>query len=358
MVTKKIRLSTPRSVRVLKMEVPGKNIGSYKQENGEIHQLPVLVLMPHSACNCRCVMCDIWKANANKTTLDTNVIKALLPDLKRLGVREVVLSGGEALMHPNLWSLCKLLKETDCKISLLSTGLLVTKYASEIIEHCDRLIVSLDGDRDTHNSIRNIPNAFEKLSEGIAAIQSLNPAFPVSARSVILKENYSQLSATIDAAKSVGLDNISFLTADVDTQAFNREGGWQEDRKNEIALTTNEIKEFESTVDHVICSHADDFKSRFIVESPNKFRRFIKYFKALNGEESFPTVTCNAPWTSAVIEANGDIRPCFFHASYGNLDEGVFLDILNSPDAVKFRKNLDVAEDSICQGCVCTLNYK
>ena len=30
-----------------------------------IHTLPVVALMPHSRCNCRCVMCDIWKANRN-----------------------------------------------------------------------------------------------------------------------------------------------------------------------------------------------------------------------------------------------------------------------------------------------------
>ena len=30
-----------------------------------ISALPVVILMPHSACNCRCVMCDIWKDNKN-----------------------------------------------------------------------------------------------------------------------------------------------------------------------------------------------------------------------------------------------------------------------------------------------------
>ena len=34
-----------------------------------IYSLPQLVLMPHSRCNCRCVMCDIWQANADKREL-------------------------------------------------------------------------------------------------------------------------------------------------------------------------------------------------------------------------------------------------------------------------------------------------
>ena len=26
-----------------------------------IRELPILVILPHSRCNCRCVMCDIWR---------------------------------------------------------------------------------------------------------------------------------------------------------------------------------------------------------------------------------------------------------------------------------------------------------
>ena len=40
-----------------------------------IHSLPMLVLMPHSRCNCRCVMCDIWQANANKQELSREDIE-------------------------------------------------------------------------------------------------------------------------------------------------------------------------------------------------------------------------------------------------------------------------------------------
>ena len=30
-----------------------------------VGRLPIMVLMPHSRCNCRCLMCDIWRANKN-----------------------------------------------------------------------------------------------------------------------------------------------------------------------------------------------------------------------------------------------------------------------------------------------------
>src|SRR5262245_57880004 len=86
-----------------------------------IYTLPVVVLMPHSRCNCRCVMCDIWKANQNKQELTRGDLARHLDVLRKLNVQWVVLSGGEALMHSNLWTLCELLAELNIKISLLST---------------------------------------------------------------------------------------------------------------------------------------------------------------------------------------------------------------------------------------------
>ena len=90
----------------------------------KIYNLPIIVLMPHSRCNCRCVMCDIWKANHNKTELAVEELNAHADSFKSLGVREIVLSGGEALMHSNLWKLCEVFKARNIKLTLLSTGLL------------------------------------------------------------------------------------------------------------------------------------------------------------------------------------------------------------------------------------------
>ena len=32
----------------------------------QIHALPVLIVFPHNQCNCRCVMCDIWRIREAK----------------------------------------------------------------------------------------------------------------------------------------------------------------------------------------------------------------------------------------------------------------------------------------------------
>src|ERR1700751_4206574 len=90
-------------------------------QTGKISALPIVILMPHSACNCKCVMCDIWKDNKNLKQLTEDDVRGLLSSLKKFGTREVVMSGGEALLNPNFFRLCEMLRRQDIKISLLST---------------------------------------------------------------------------------------------------------------------------------------------------------------------------------------------------------------------------------------------
>lgn len=320
-----------------------------------IYSLPILILMPHSRCNCRCVMCDIWKGNHNVKQLEESDISKMLDSFRKLNTKEIVMSGGEALMHPNFFRFCGIIKTRKIKITLLSTGLLLKKYASEILANVDEVIVSLDGSRDIHDKIRNIPNAFEKLKEGVQELKELNPEFRVTARSVIQKENYLDFPNIVDAAKDIGLDQISFLTADVTTDAFNREELWEEKKVSEIKLSIEEVKKLKEIIESLIISHSVDFERKFIAESPDKIRRFYNYYAAFYGLSDFPKISCNAPWVSTVIEADGTVRPCFFHKKIGNIHENDLMEILNSDESILFRKNLDMNTDSICKKCVCYL---
>ncbi len=100
------------------------------------------------------------------------------------------MSGGEALLNPHFFKFCEILGEHHIKISLLSTGLTLKKHAEELTQWVDDIIVSLDGDEETHNYIRNIPGAFQKLKEGIEAVKKISPGFRITARTVIHRLNF------------------------------------------------------------------------------------------------------------------------------------------------------------------------
>ena len=325
-------------------------------KNHRIYSMPIVILMPHSRCNCCCVMCDIWKGNNNVQELSESDIKNLISSLKKMNTGLVVMSGGEALMHPNFFKLCDVLRSRKIKITILSTGLLLKKYAEEIIAKTNEVIVSLDGSQDVHDKIRNIPDAFNKLKDGVIELKNLNKQYRVTARCVVQKANFNDLPNIVDAAHEIGLDQVSFLNADVSTDAFNRPDLWEENKIQEVQLSRYEVEHFKKIIEQLINTHSQDFKSGFIAETPEKLRKFYNYDAAFHGLCEFPTVTCNAPWVSAVIEADGSVRPCFFHAKIGNIRDSTLAELINSPGSISFRKNLDTTTNPICKKCVCSLN--
>src|ERR1700735_2578756 len=129
--------------------------------NPVLKSLPVLIMYPHNRCNCRCVMCDIWKTDTVQE-ISAAELERHGEDIARLRVEWVVFSGGEPLMHSDLFRLCRSVRERDIRTNLRSTGLLIERYASQIVECMDDVIVSLDGPREIHDAIRRVPGAFDR----------------------------------------------------------------------------------------------------------------------------------------------------------------------------------------------------
>ena len=90
-----------------------------------LESLPVLILSPHRRCNCRCVMCDIWKTDSAQE-MSAAELERHGEDIARLRVEWVVFTGGEPLMHSDLFRLCRFLRERKIRVTILSTGLLLS----------------------------------------------------------------------------------------------------------------------------------------------------------------------------------------------------------------------------------------
>jgi MoaA/NifB/PqqE/SkfB family radical SAM enzyme len=313
-----------------------------------IEKLPILLMDVHSRCNCRCVMCDIWKTDEHRE-FTLAQLESQMDAIERLQVRWVVLTGGEPLMHSNLFALPDVLRRRGIRVTILSTGLLFERFAREIAEHVDDVIVSLDGPGEMHDRIRRVPGAFERITEGIAAIRRHKPQFQIDARCTVQKENHAALVNTARAAREIGVSSISFLAADLASTAFNRTEPWSESRQTKIALTLAELAVLEHQVGMLV-------ENPFVIDSPRHLRRIVRHFRAHLDLERFEAPRCNAPWVSAVMGIDGSVRPCFFHPPVGSVTSQALDDALNAPRALDFRASLDVASNPICQRCVCSLN--
>ena len=129
------------------------------------------------------------------------------------------------------------------------------------------------------------------------------------------------------------------------------------DKTDSVALREQDLALLSAELESLERRFRRDFASGYIAETPQKLRdRLHRYYAALLGRNDYPAVSCNAPWVSAFIESDGEVRPCFFQPSLGNLRKaGSLLSILNSPEAIRWRRRLDTRSDEICRKCVCSL---
>jgi MoaA/NifB/PqqE/SkfB family radical SAM enzyme len=245
------------------------------------------------------------------------------------------MSGGEPLMHSRFWELLDLLRQASIGITLLSTGILLRRHAERLAEWCDDVVVSVDGPRAVHDTIRNLPGAFDKLADGVRAVKSASDGVRVSGRCTVQRMNYRSLRETVAAAHEIGLESVSFLAADVSTDAFNRPEGWAPERVADVALQQEDLPLLMDELNSLQRECAQDFEQHYIVESADKLRRRIyQYYSALLGQADFAPIECNAPWVSTVIEADGTVRPCYFQPPLGNVrDAGNLDEVLNAPPA-------------------------
>ncbi|WDF53807.1 radical SAM/SPASM domain-containing protein [Mucilaginibacter sp. KACC 22063] len=314
-------------------------------ETDTVYALSLVMLMPNSSQACNNLTCDVWKNNSSAKALNPKDIQSLLASLKKLGTQQVVITANDHMLDDDFFESCRKIKGQKINITLLTTGSSIRTYAHNIVQYIDELVISLNGDEPTHERISNTPGSYRKIKEGLSVIQSLKPDLKISARTVINRLNFNNWISIIDSAKSIGVKQISFLPADL-----NKIGN----ELNDIMVQEDELPQFAAMVNKIVTIARR--QPGYITESAEQIYNIYRYYAAFYGRNPFPFKPCNAPWVSAVIEADGDVKPCSFHQAIGNIRDNGLKDILNTPQAIAFRKELKSAQNDICSRCVCALN--
>jgi Fe-coproporphyrin III synthase len=327
--------------------------------DSHLHRLPLITLYLTERCNSRCVTCDYWRHGRADMNLDA--VTRLLPSLQRLRTQVVLLSGGEPLLNPEWPYIARLLRDGGLKVWLLTSGLSLAKHARRASELFAAITVSLDGtNRETYTAIRGL-DALDNVCDGIraAVAQGVAPSLRVT----VQRANFKQMPGFVAMAKELGARQISFLAVDVaNPHAFGR----TDDFSGDLALLPVDLPVFDDVLRAMEREHAEDFRSGFIAESPQKLRRLWQYFAAIHGMAAYPPVRCNAPEFSAVVGATGKVQPCFFisgpgeavltRSDGGKYDQDLDLDgRLNNGAMSALRTSIRAGRRAECKTCVCSM---
>lgn len=290
--------------------------------------LPSVVIHPSNICNFDCIMCPESSSKIqNKITMEFSLLKKLLYECSKYPIKPYIhYSGhGEPLVYQHMTELIKLTNKLKLKWGLTTNGFLLKNYARDITENsCNSIIISIHNIHQNNDKITCTKDSFYKAIEGIKEIDLLNKKCQrkkpvISLNSVINNDNVKDLKDILNELQKLPVADITFQHL-----MFSREDLTE---GKSFLLEENQFK------------HLIDFM-KFAKNQKNvQFYPDLK-IKDIEGYYSVKNYpfkkSCIFPWLSSLIYPNGDVKIC--GVILGNLHEKTLKSIINSREAVRFRR--------------------
>lgn len=164
-----------------------------------VHQKPITVWNVSRRCNLRCVHCYSASDNvAYPGELTTVEGKAMIDQLADYGVPVLLFSGGEPMMHPDLFELMNYAKLRGLRTVLSTNGTLISNITLQYLKatNVSQIGISIDGLGTVNDQFRGRKGAFGDALHGIQL--SLAHGIRTSLRFTLTRHNMHQLDELFD----------------------------------------------------------------------------------------------------------------------------------------------------------------
>jgi radical SAM protein with 4Fe4S-binding SPASM domain len=298
------------------------------------------------ACNMRCLHCgSAADGNNRKDILTFEQWLKVIEDLNTLGAGAITLSGGEPFLYPKWRGLLQFIHKTNPAIAkmIITNAYNITeddvKFLKEI--NLNHLAISIDGNEETHNYIRQTKGSFAKSNQVMDWCDKHGVKYAVVTS--INKHNFpirEQILAWVLKRKPA-LWQVQVVNS------FGRAGQFKED----MIITHAQYKQ--------LCDELLQWQRRYAKELRIASADSIGYCHpvtdALLGED-YEWQGCNAGISVLGIEADGKVKGCLSlqdaHFSSGNVKETGLIDIWNDDLRFPYSRGYDASKmEGCCKGC-------
>lgn len=166
-----------------------------------------------SECNLRCLHC--YNESGNKSSLiSTDEFKKTIECLVEGRETSVTLSGGEPLLHPNIWEYLDILdtKKYGKKLMITNATLITPQIAKKLAKHDINIQVSLNGSTsDTHDKLCGKGN-FEKTMKGLDNLLAAGMKERILVRSMVSLFNCDDIINMIKVLKEKEIMQIDMAS--------------------------------------------------------------------------------------------------------------------------------------------------
>jgi len=316
---------------------------------------PVTVyLSVNSSCNLRCRMCDVglraeesqfYRHLKTGDELSLDRLKSLIDEVASFKPIIAVIST-EPLLYGGIIELASYVSSRGLRFHLTTNGFLLPDFADEIARAgVETLWVSIDGDEDTHDSIRGVKGSFRKAMEGIERTAAASPRINILVNYTISHFNYSRLVPFAEGISRTGVKNVIFSHLNYVTEemaAAHNKRFQDVGRATAMSVTGADPRDVDPDA---LFSQIEEVRRRwpglalFAPElgTAGEVRDFYQ-----RPEKIVAKTRCPIPWTVAQVIANGNVIPITrcFDVVLGNIYKQSFAEIWRGEKMRTFRRAL------------------
>lgn len=360
-----------------------RGIGHFGLQLPQPTAVPVVIFWNYTnRCNLNCLQCHQNSGEVSERELTIEEVFEVIDKLGEAGLSILTFSGGEPLLRSDIYKAIERADDVGLFCTIASNGILMTKSVAQKLKQAaiKRVEIGLDGcNAETHDFLRNTPNAFEATLQGIS--NCVEVGFnDVCATMTLHTKNVNELQGTIDLAEKLGVNRF-YLNRLIPAGRG----------RDVIDLDVSRAQKIEA----LDCIYKKFYNSAVNGEGIQCYSRGMTYYGRLGFERSEGAVFtvsealsgysrmwrakfgtgisgivrlyaprfggCSAGITYAGLTASGDLIPCVpaSHTTLGNLLNEELEDLWVNNEVLNHIRRRDELQgacgkcnyDSICGGC-------
>lgn len=325
------------------LDIEFKNITEEKLNLIKPYQLSIGIT---PRCNSKCNYCVNWRDNKSLVPSVEQIID-IVNSAKLLGIKQILLSGGEPLTHPNWKEIVKKVKEIGLDILLITNGFLLDEAALKFLNEngCKKIGISIDIlDKEKYFEIRGISN--EKILNNIYGILNSFKSEQLDNISIcctVHKKNADELDDLLKFCLKHKL-SIQFQPIQLDSIA-------PDNANNEYWPTKKQQEKLRSFF----------YKLAQLKKDGKRIANSLEYINNLSDyfcKGNYMPKKCYATFAQITIDQTLGLRPCWAMPEIGHVESGKDLIKLWNSQEMEDARNKAINHN--CPGCYycCHLSKK
>lgn len=333
-------------------------------------------------CNLRCKTCPWWREDVTQTNLNkikerqelsTTEVKKAVDSIKKIGIRDFHLTGGEPFIRQDITEIINYIKKKGFHLRITNNGTCITQEHIEnlVNNNVDFLTFSLDGTKDIHDNIRGLPGTYDKVEKACLALakykKEKRKKLPiVHINFTLSSENEAELFSMVGIAKELHADILN-----IQNPMFSYKGAGEHTdeilKKKGITTAKEDICMDLGLAEEILPKHIGGLYDSFQKVKKEGVLNGVKVYITPNFksqeelEQHYRDVNkpfsknCLYPWYEMRMDPFGDLYICILKIKVGNILKDDLKKVWNGEDYKKFRTVISNGLLPICTKC-CKLN--